>query len=191
MQGGHHPGPRDRVLRGSVQLDQEPLRGPPALPLAARDPAHLAAVEADGVGDALAPARRGARLAPGRRRRDPRRPRPRHHRAEEDELGRVARRDAPCAPARDVDDRDDDVRARRDARGARRAHAASPRGAGRDRRLPRVHLVDVPARRQPPRGARRRRADADVVRLPPDPGRLADLPRQRRSTSSRRGSRRA
>ena len=33
--------------------------------------------------------------------------------------------------------------------GAGRAHAADPRPAGRDRRLPRLHLLDVPARRQP------------------------------------------
>ena len=48
------------------------------------------------------------------------------HRAEEDDERRVARRDAPGAPARDVDDRDDDVRPRRDAGGAGRAHAPHP-----------------------------------------------------------------
>ena len=109
------------------------------------------------------------------------------HRAEEDEVRRVARRHAPGAPARDVDDRDDDVRPRRDARGARRAHAPDPRAAGRDARLPRLHLVDVPARRQPARRPRVRRGDADLVRLPAHAGGLADLPRQRRRTSSRRG----
>ena len=76
------------------------------------------------------------------------------HRAEEDEVGRVAERHAPRAPARHVDDRDDDVRPRRDARRARRAHAPDPRAAGRDARLPRLHLVDVPGRRQPARRAR-------------------------------------
>ena len=106
-------------------------------------------------------------------------------RAEEDEDRRVARRDAPGAPARDVDDRDDDVRPRRDARGARRAHAAHPRAAGRDGRVPRLHLVDVPARRQPPRRRRGRRGHAHLVRLPAHPGRVPDLPRQRRLTSSR------
>ena len=191
MQGGHHPDLGIEFYEDLFSSIKSRYRDPPALPVAARDPAHLATVEADGVGDALAPARRGARFAPGRRRRSPRRPRPRHHRAEEDELGRLARRDAPRAPARHVDDRDDDVRARRDARGARRAHAARARGAGRDRRLPRVHLVDLPARRQPPLGARRRRADADVVRLPPDarPSRGSTSTTCR--TSSRRGSPRA
>ncbi len=71
------------------------------------------------------------------------------HRAEEDDELGVDRRHAARAPARHVDDRDDDVRARRDGRGAGRAHAADPRPAGRDGRLPRLHLVDVPARRQP------------------------------------------
>ena len=189
--GRPSPRSRDRVLRGPVQLDQEPLHDPPALPFAARDPAHLPAVEADRLGNALAPARRGPRLAAGRRRRDPRRPCSRHHRAEEDELGRVAGRDAARAPARHVDDRDHDVRPRRDARGARRAHAPRPRGAGRDGRLPGVHLLDVPAGRQPPRRHRPRRGHADLVRLPAHAGRLADLPRQRRRTSSRRGSPRA
>ena len=48
-------------------------------------------------------------------------------------------------PARHVDDRDDDVRPRRDLRGARRAPAAPARAAGRDARLPRLHLLDLPA----------------------------------------------
>ena len=68
----------------------------------------------------------------GRRRRGARRPGARHHRAEEDEEQRVDRRDAPCPAARHVDDGHDDVRPRRDGRGARRAHAPDPRAAGRD-----------------------------------------------------------
>ena len=39
-------------------------------------------------------------------------------------------------------------------RRAGRAHAPDPRAPGRDARLPRLHLVDVPGRRQPPRRAR-------------------------------------
>ena len=167
------PGSRHRLLRGSLPLDQGALPDPPARALAARDPAHRAALEADDPGDAVAPARRRARLRPRRRRRDPRRPRARDHRAEEDEVRRVARRDAPGAPARDVDDRDDDVRPRRDARGAGRAHAPGPRAPGRDARLPRLHLVDVPARRQPARRARPARTRA----------------RRRSTTCSRRRSR--
>ncbi len=45
---------------------------------------------------------------------------------EEDEVGGVARRHAPGPSSRHVDDRDDDVRACGDARGARRAHAQDP-----------------------------------------------------------------
>ena len=146
--------PRDRLLRGSLPVDQGEIQDPSARAVAAGDPAHLPPLEADDPRDADAAARCGPRLDPRRRRRSARRPRSRHHRAEEDEVVGVAERDAPRAPARHLDDGDDDVRARRDARGARRAHAARPRGAGRDRRLPRVLLVDVPGRRQP---ARRRR----------------------------------
>ena len=78
-----------------------------------------------------------------------------------------------------LDHGDDDVRPRRDARGAGRALPADPRAAGRDRRLPRLLLVDVPGRRQPARLARAGRGAADLLRLPADAGRLADLPRQR------------
>ncbi len=178
MQGGHHPGPRHRLLRGSLPVDQGEVQDPPARAVAAGDPAHLAPLEADDSGDADAAARRRPRLDSGRRRRGARRSRARHHRAEEDEVVRVAERDAPCAPARHLDDGDDDVRARRDARGARRAHAARARGAGRDRRLPRVLLVDVPGRRQPARREGAARDAPDVVRLPADAGGLAHLPRQ-------------
>ena len=54
-------------------------------------------------------------------------------------------------------------------------------------RLPRLHLVDVPGRRQPPRRAGPARDDADLVRLPPHAGGQPHLPRQRRRTSSRAG----
>ena len=100
MQGGHHPDLGDRLLRGSLPLDQGALPDPPARAVAAGDPAHLAALEADRPRHADPPARRRARLDPRRRRRDPRRPRPRHHRAEEDEDRGLAERDAPRAPAR-------------------------------------------------------------------------------------------
>ena len=46
MQGGHHPDLGDRLLRGSLPLDQGALQGPPARALAAGDPAHLAPLEA-------------------------------------------------------------------------------------------------------------------------------------------------
>ena len=95
MQGGHHPGPRDRLLRGSLPVAEGALPDPPARALAARDPAHRAPLEADRPGHADAAARRRARLDPGRRRRDPRRPRPRDHRAEEDEDRRTG--SASCA----------------------------------------------------------------------------------------------
>ena len=77
MQGGHHPDLGDRLLRGPVQLDQGALPDPPARAVAARDRAHRAPLAADHPGDAHAAARRRPRLAAGRRRRDPRRPRAR------------------------------------------------------------------------------------------------------------------
>ena len=91
MQGGHHPDLGDRLLRGPLPLDQGALPDPPARALAARDPAHRAPLEAERPGHADPAARRRPRLDPRRRRRDPRRPRPRHHRAEEDEDRRLAR----------------------------------------------------------------------------------------------------
>ena len=78
--------PRDRLLRGSLPVDQGEVPDPSARAVAAGDPAHLAPLEADDPGDADAAARRRARLDPRRRRRGPRRPRARHHRAEEDEV---------------------------------------------------------------------------------------------------------
>ena len=71
------PRSRDRLLRGSLPLDQGALQDPPPRALAARDPAHRAALEAHRPADAHAPARRRARLGSRRRRRDPRRPRAR------------------------------------------------------------------------------------------------------------------
>ena len=127
------------------------------------------------------PPRRRARLDPRRRRRDPRRPGPRRDRSEEDPDRRVAARDARGAPARDLDDRHDDVRPRRGARGPRRAHAPDPRAAGR------AAAASAPS--SPGRSSRTgtgsrqgaEGADADLVRLPAHAGGLADLPRQRRA----------
>ena len=150
MQGGHHPDlgidyyeDLFRSIKARYPIHLHALSPP--------EVEHIARRSKLTVPSAHAPARRRARLDPRRRRRDPRRPRARHHRAEEDDDRRVARRDAPGAAARHVDDGDDDVRPRRDARRARRAHAPDPRAAGRDARLPRLHLVDVPGRRQPAR----------------------------------------
>ena len=86
MQGGHHPDLGIDYYEDLFRSIKAQLPDPPARAVAARDPAHLAPVEADDPRDADAAARRGARLDPRRRRRDPRRPRARHHRAEEDEV---------------------------------------------------------------------------------------------------------
>ena len=53
MQGGHHPGSRHRLLRGSLPLDQGALPDPPARALAAGDPAHRAPLKLS-IRDALA-----------------------------------------------------------------------------------------------------------------------------------------
>ena len=57
-------------------------------------------------------------------------------------------------------------------------------------RLPRLHLLDVPARRQPHRRHGLGRRDADLLRLPAHAGGLADLPRQRSAHPVVAGSRR-
>ena len=64
--------------------------------------------------------------------------------------------DARGAAAGPLDHGDDDVRPHRDPGRARRAHAPHPRAAGRDGGLSRLHLLDLPARRQPPAGQGRR-----------------------------------
>ena len=147
-------GSRDRVLRGSLPLDQGALPDPPARALAARDPAHLAPLQADRSGRrSRACATRGST-----------RSRAAAARSSSTASAKII---APKKTTTDewldvmrdahrlghLDDGDDDVRPRRDARGAGRAHAPHPRAAGRDARLPRVHLVDVPVGRQPPRRA--------------------------------------
>ena len=75
MQGGHHPDLGIDYYEDLFRSIKAALHDPPARALAAGDPAHRAALEADHVGDAVAPARRRPRLGAGRRRRDPRRPR--------------------------------------------------------------------------------------------------------------------
>ena len=114
---------------------------------------HIAKLS--GISTARGPraaARRRARLAAGRRRRDPRRPRARPRLAQEGDERRVARRHARGAQARHLDDRHDDVRRRSRPLEERVEHLrARPRGAGRGGRrrpcrLPRVHPVELPAR---------------------------------------------
>ena len=73
-------------------------------------------------------------------------------------------------------ERDDALRPHRDERRARRSHAARPRAAGRDRRLPGVHPAGVPSRQQPDaqaagadrigHAARARRVAADARQHP-------------------------
>ena len=170
MQGGHHPDLGVEFYEDLFSSIKERYRDSPARALASRDPAHRAALEADDPRDADPPARRRPGLAAGRRRRDPRRPGPRHHRAQEDEVGRVARRHARCAPPGRLVDGDDDVRARRDARGARRAHAPYPRAPGRD--------AAASAPSSPGRSSRAARGSPSTSRTT----------RRRSTTSSRRRS---
>ena len=70
----------------------------------------------------------------------------------------------PGAPARHAHQRDDALRAHRDARGARRSHAARARAAGRDRRPPGVHPARVPSRQQPDAQAAGAERDRDAAR---------------------------
>ena len=81
------PGPRDRVLRGAVPLDEGDLaRALDPRPVARGGEAHREGLEPHHRGDAAAAHRRGPRLDPRRRRRGPLRPRaPRHRHREGDD----------------------------------------------------------------------------------------------------------
>ena len=131
--------------------------------------------------------RRRPRQHSRRRRRDPRRSRAQAAQLlRQGDRRRVARRHAPRAPRRAAHDGDDDVRHGRDGRGAPRAPVPAARAAGRDRRLHRVHHLELPA------GAHRaRRRRGDRRRVPAH----ARASRGSCSTTSRtcrrRGSRRA
>ena len=154
MQGGHHPDlgidfyeDLFRSIKARYPIHLHALSPPEVQHIARRSklsiPLTLSRLRDAGL-DSLPGG--GAEILVDRVRED--------HRAEEDDHRRVARRHARRAPAGDLDDRDDDVRPRRDARGAGRAHAPHPRAPGRDARLPRLHLLDVPVGRQPPRATR-------------------------------------
>ena len=126
MQGGHHPDlgidyyeDLFRSIKARYQIHLHAL-SPPEMQ-------HVARRSKLTIPETLSRLRDAGSTRSRRRRRDPRRPRAGDHRAEEDDERRVARRHAPGAPARHVDDGDDDVRPRRDGRGAGRAHA--PRSA--------------------------------------------------------------
>src|SRR5205823_13624887 len=149
--GRPSPGPRDRLLRRPLLLDQGALPDPPARALAVGDPARRAPLEARNPANAVAFAGCWARLHPRRGGGNPRRPRAQDHLSEEDDIGGVALDHAKSASSGNLNDRDDDLRAGRDARGAGRDHAPDPRTPGRDARFPRLLLVDVLGRRQPPR----------------------------------------
>ena len=99
---------------------------------------------------------------------------------------RVARRHAPRPPGGPAHDGDDDVRDGRDAGGAARAPVPAARPAGRDRRLHRVHRLELSARAHRAAAASRRPASTTCGR---------SRPRASCSTTSttcrRRGSRRA
>ena len=112
------------VVRGSLPLGEGAVsRVQAARAVAAGgDPPHADVAPDDRAGDRAA-GRGRARQHPGRRRRDPRGPRPQDPQLLQQGHGRrVARRHAPRAPRRAAHHGDDDVRACGDAGGAARAH---------------------------------------------------------------------
>ena len=175
------PRPRDRLVRGSLQLDQGALPDPPARALAARDPAHLAPLAAD----------RSPRRSPGCATRASTRcpaaaarssstacarsSRPKKTKTAEwldvmreaHRLGMSTTATMMYGHVETVEERVEHMRRIRDLQDE---HA----------RLPRLHLVDVPARRHAPRREGSAGDAAHLVRLPAHPGGLAPLPRQRR-----------
>ncbi len=168
-------GPRARVVRGPASRHQVAL--PPGqrarLQRAGDLFPHEGGQEAAAGGPGAAQGR-GAGEPARRRGGDPGRPRPQGDHAGQGHDRQLARRPSRLAPARRAVDGHDDVRPRRDDRGAGRALRAGAATPGRDRRLHGVHLLDVPARpyrhggRSPGRG----------LRVPQDPGDLAALPGQ-------------
>ena len=166
LQGGMHPDLGHRVVRDDARRHQgRPPEHPRARLRTSRDRPHRAHLGHHHARGAVSAERGRARLAAGRRRRDPRRPRARTREPQEGHERRVARRHARGSSARHLHHRDHDVRRRRDGRGARRAHGARARGPGRGgrgrpRRLPRVHPVELPAGQHRAGRGRVRRAAA-------------------------------
>ena len=184
MQGGTAPVAEARVVRGAAPRPQgalpagQPARLQPAGDLAlpqaqqaaaarrccsgSRTPAWAACPAAAARSSSIASARRSPRQGADRR---------------------LARRPPRLARARRPVDLHDDVRPRRDAGRADRAPRAAAPAAGRDRRLHRVHLLDVPARAH----RHGRRPAGRGVRVParrrPSPGSTSTTS----PTSSRRG----
>ena len=172
--GRAEPEAADRLVRGSVPLDEGELPARDPRPVARGDPLHRRDREhVDPPGDRAADRRR-PRFDPGRRRRDPRRRDPLPDLAAQVLDRHLAGRHARGARAGPAHDRDDGVRLRRAAAPHRQPPRTPARAAGRDRRLHRVHLLAVPGRGDAPQAARRHDGDA----LPARVRAVAPLPRQ-------------
>ena len=191
--GRAQPGPADRLVRRSLSRGEGPIPGlQAARAVAARGAAHLAHGAAAGARRHRAAHRGRPRQHSRRRRRDPRRSRAQAAALlRQGDRRRVAGRDARGAPGRTSHDRDDDVRHGRDARGAPRAHAPAARLAGRDRRLHRVHHLELPARSHRAWPRARHHARSDRRGLPAHAGASHGSCSTTSTTSSPRGSRRA
>src|SRR5439155_12081163 len=109
------PSPRAPLLRLPLLLDQGSLPRPLARTPPLGDPARRAPLEARNPANAVAFGGCWARLHPRRGGGNPRRPRAQDHLSEEDDIGGVALDHATSASSGNLNDRDHDVRARRDA----------------------------------------------------------------------------
>ena len=197
------------VVRGFVPRREIPLPGfQTARALAAGNHPHFSHVAAAGSGRHRSVDRRRSRQRAGWRRRNSGRPRAPHPQLlQQGDRRRMARRDARRPSGRPAHDRDDDVRHGRNRRRAARASVPPARGAGRDRRLHRVHRVELSTaahrtgrrrgdRRRLPAHARDRAPGAGQFRQPPvvvgHPGRQsgAAQPRVRRQRHGQRDDRR-
>ena len=141
-------GSRRRVLRGPLQLDQGALPRPPARALPLGDPARRSSLQVHHPAGAHAPSRRGARLASGRRRRDlvdrvrniisPKKTTTAEWLGIMREAQRIGMSTTATMMYGHVETLEERVE-----------HMRRIREPGRDARVPRLHLLDVPARRQP------------------------------------------
>ena len=164
------PAHRVRLLRRHDPLTRAgaPRRAPQVLH-GLRDPPHDDAVRPHARRGAARAQGRRARLPPGWRRGDLRRPRPGADRAGQGTSGDLVPRARHGPPHGDPDPLHDALRARRDVRGAGRPHPPAPRAAGPDGGLPRLHPAGLPSREHRVRAARlashdRRRRPEDARR---------------------------
>ena len=146
MQGGLHPDLKidwhEKMLRG---IKERFPQSSSALLLRVRDHRHRRIQQPEHSRHHPPPARCRARFHPRRRRRNSRRRSPLQNRPPEMPHRRLDQRPPHRPPDRHAHHRDHDVRRRRKLRKPRQPLPATLRSAGRNRRLYRLHPLELPA----------------------------------------------